>query len=648
MPARRIAALAALLLASFSSAAQTNASSPWLGVRFIDAASAAGAPSQVRVASVMEASPAEAAGIQPGDNLVSISGSPSATSAAAAQLVAAHSIGDIVNISITRAGQPLTFNVKLAAKPTFAAGECLYGYSSLGPIALSMTSGQPGVKVNYVGSEAQAAGLANGDQLTSVGGRPVSDSAGAWAMVHTFVTGEKIKLGLVHQGRSYTAELPVRCYPSPTDEQFKAAANEWRAAAGKPPLPAVVERHRLAAEEAVRRNDHASAYLEYLDGLSAFPFWAQGWYNAALLAGEQQRYQEAGRFLGRYLELAPEAADAAAVRRQIAEWEVKAKAATNTGGAWLGSSLVDVHAAGPTKTYRFSGFTEDSQLPAAGILVGDAVTATDGAPIPSLQAFVNAIAARQPGDPVELTVQSAGAPPRKVSVKTIRWRPFDPGECVYGGADIGMTFRVVPVNAIYPAFKKGLVVASIAGPAARAGIDGAPDDNIVEKIDGQEMTWSTLEQVLNQRVPGDTVHLEFRHRIPDVRMEKRQADIKLGCTVINNDSWFEGLAKDWRAAAPKPPLPSIVERYRVLAENALQEKDLPSAVYYYEVGLAAFPWWEQGWYNAALIAGQNHTYQSAARYMKNYLALAPDAPDAKTARDQMFIWEEKAKEAQQK
>jgi TPR repeat protein len=49
-----------------------------------------------------------------------------------------------------------------------------------------------------------------------------------------------------------------------------------------------------------------------------------------------------------------------------------------------------------------------------------------------------------------------------------------------------------------------------------------------------------------------------------------------------------------------------------------------------------------GWFNAALIAAELQDYPTAVDYMNRYLELMPDAPDARNARDQVTIWEEKA------
>jgi tetratricopeptide (TPR) repeat protein len=117
---------------------------------------------------------------------------------------------------------------------------------------------------------------------------------------------------------------------------------------------------------------------------------------------------------------------------------------------------------------------------------------------------------------------------------------------------------------------------------------------------------------------------------------------ELGYNAIHFEK-FQIAAKAWRESPTKPLLSEAADRERILAENAISEKNMQSAVDHYDAGLEADPMWPQGWYNAALIYGQLQQYDDASEHMKHYLELAPDAPDAKAAREQMIIWEDKAK-----
>lgn len=105
---------------------------------------------------------------------------------------------------------------------------------------------------------------------------------------------------------------------------------------------------------------------------------------------------------------------------------------------------------------------------------------------------------------------------------------------------------------------------------------------------------------------------------------------------------FATEAKAWRENPQKPPLPADADRERILAENAIREKDLNRAIAHYENGLLIHPMWPEAWFNTALIYGELQDYESAANSMRRYLELMPNAPDAQAAREKLVIWEDKA------
>lgn len=102
-------------------------------------------------------------------------------------------------------------------------------------------------------------------------------------------------------------------------------------------------------------------------------------------------------------------------------------------------------------------------------------------------------------------------------------------------------------------------------------------------------------------------------------------------------------AAAWRLLATKPPLTEQVRLRRLLAEDAIKNKTPAIALYHYESGLEIDPTWAQGYFNAALVAAELEVYPQAVEHMQSYLELLPDAPDAQSARDQIAIWQYKAK-----
>jgi hypothetical protein len=110
---------------------------------------------------------------------------------------------------------------------------------------------------------------------------------------------------------------------------------------------------------------------------------------------------------------------------------------------------------------------------------------------------------------------------------------------------------------------------------------------------------------------------------------------------------FQEQARAWRALPVKPALPEDVQRCRIMAEDAFKNKDFAKAIEYYEQGLEIEPLWPQGHYMAGLMYGETgQDYGIAALHMKRYLELVPDGEFAKVARDKMYLWEGKAKEAE--
>jgi len=105
---------------------------------------------------------------------------------------------------------------------------------------------------------------------------------------------------------------------------------------------------------------------------------------------------------------------------------------------------------------------------------------------------------------------------------------------------------------------------------------------------------------------------------------------------------FQVKTASWRALETKPPVSDDVYKYRLLAEDALKNRDLNAAAGYYESGVFSDPTWAQGWYNAALVYAELKAYGDAAYAMKHYVVLLPNAPDVQPAKDNIILWEAKA------
>lgn len=135
----------------------------------------------------------------------------------------------------------------------------------------------------------------------------------------------------------------------------------------------------------------------------------------------------------------------------------------------------------------------------------------------------------------------------------------------------------------------------------------------------------------------------------DERMAQRFADafnrlVYAALQSENKDDFatFSVAAKAWRENPVKPPLSPEADRQRILAENAIQEKNFDSAVGHYESAVEVQPMWPGFWFNLGMLYAEQKDFATAVDRMKHYLELVPDAPDAQNARTQIIIWEDKA------
>lgn len=113
---------------------------------------------------------------------------------------------------------------------------------------------------------------------------------------------------------------------------------------------------------------------------------------------------------------------------------------------------------------------------------------------------------------------------------------------------------------------------------------------------------------------------------------------------------FAAQANAWRTGDRKPPSAER-DKHRILAENAFREKNLSLMLAHFEWALEYDPTWPDGNFNMAVALGDSSIastrfagyYSLAAYYMKRYLLLMPDSPDARALRERIIIWEDKAR-----
>jgi tetratricopeptide (TPR) repeat protein len=98
------------------------------------------------------------------------------------------------------------------------------------------------------------------------------------------------------------------------------------AAKGSPlVLPEPARAKGVLGAAAYRDKKFEDALDYYREGVQIEPCWPEGNFNAALLAGELEEYEEAAQYMRRYLVLVPASADAQVAKDKILVWDERAR-----------------------------------------------------------------------------------------------------------------------------------------------------------------------------------------------------------------------------------------------------------------------------------------------------------------------------------
>lgn len=147
----------------------------------------------------------------------------------------------------------------------------------------------------------------------------------------------------------------------------------------------------------------------------------------------------------------------------------------------------------------------------------------------------------------------------------------------------------------------------------------------------------------NAWMPNEAIRDQRRFQSALIFLARKTQE-EMEAKAAANLEEFKPKAAQWRQLAVKPEMPEEAHRHQVLAENAYQAKDVPKTIAEYEAALRADPLWPEGHYNLAMLAaeiGGRPGYDIAIFHMQSYLELAPDAPDARAAKDSIIVWEDK-------
>jgi tetratricopeptide (TPR) repeat protein len=156
---------------------------------------------------------------------------------------------------------------------------------------------------------------------------------------------------------------------------------------------------------------------------------------------------------------------------------------------------------------------------------------------------------------------------------------------------------------------------------------GADIDHAVSKVD------SEVAKDSRYRENG----LAAARRLREWREKFKQCAVRYRPDDAMAAAFAEAAAK-YRSAPVNPELPEEARVFRVQAEHAVSQKRFQDAVDLYGKALKVSPWWPEGHFNQALILGESDCPEEAIAAMERYLALVPDAPDARAARDRIYQW----------
>ena len=114
-----------------------------------------------------------------------------------------------------------------------------------------------------------------------------------------------------------------------------------------------------------------------------------------------------------------------------------------------------------------------------------------------------------------------------------------------------------------------------------------------------------------------------------------------GTAVTSDQSLaaIQAVAQLVRTQSVKPKLPEEARRYWVQATRSVKTRHYGEAITLYTHASEIAPWWAEAHFNRALILANQNRFQEAVTSMKQFLILAPNAPDARAAQDKIYLLE---------
>jgi len=208
-----------------------------------------------------------------------------------------------------------------------------------------------------------------------------------------------------------------------------------------------------------------------------------------------------------------------------------------------------------------------------------------------------------------------------------RGAPFESLEAAGEGSDTRECDIVLHPGVMIYVTPFGSVESSINMVGSITGYSG-PDSVLMARVADEKSVEAAAARIgriyYNAFVPGSPLYEQVAAR----RAAGRES--------------FEAVARRYRESPVKPAFPEEARRFQVQAEAAVAQKKFAAAADRYNDALKIAPWWPEGHFNRALILGEMGRTRKAIEEMKMYLALVPEAPDARAAQDKIYEWEASA------
>jgi tetratricopeptide (TPR) repeat protein len=143
----------------------------------------------------------------------------------------------------------------------------------------------------------------------------------------------------------------------------------------------------------------------------------------------------------------------------------------------------------------------------------------------------------------------------------------------------------------------------------------------------------TKDYILYFRMDWE-VDKQYRHNMSIISLEKNRKKCESQLTS------FEPIAAHYRALKVKPSITEEQRKYIVQANGFNEQKAYDKAIELYkkaiEIDQTAYP---AAYSNLALLSAQLNQFNEAICYMKKFLMIEPEATDARSAQDKIYLWE---------